>query len=142
MEPLAVRWISLLFVIALAALAGWAFADAARRPRSDASGPVQETAAGQPALAVHRPGLPAELVRIEDGLLVGRGPGCHIVFDDATVSKEHARVHVDERSIMLEDLHSTNGTLVNGKAIVGPTVIRHGDRIAIGRNVIVFASET
>jgi len=81
-------------------------------------------------------------VQVDESAVIGRGRGCHIVFDDATVSKEHARLRVDGRSLSIEDLHSTNGTLVNGKAIDGPTPLRRGDRIAIGPNVIVFAGES
>jgi len=90
---------------------------------------------------VRRPGRPPELVRIEDGAVVGRGRECHIVFHDSTVSKEHARLRLEGRTALVEDLHSTNGTLVNGKAIDGPTPLRRGDRIGLGPNVIVFAGE-
>lgn len=138
MDPLAIRWISLALVIALAALAVWAFNNAAREPA-----PAHEDIEELPlAVTIYRPGQVAQTVRLEESALVGRGRGCHIVFDDATVSKEHARLRVDGRSMLIEDLHSTNGTLVNGRAIDGPTPLRRGDRIAIGPNVIVFAGET
>ncbi len=140
MDALAIRWISLVLVLALATLAAWAFTDAATSPEALKK---EDAAQEQPlAVTVHRPGQPAESVRVEDGATLGRGRECHIVLDDVTVSKEHARLRVDGRSVFIEDLHSTNGTLVNGKAIDGPTPLRRGDRIALGRNVIVFASET
>ena len=139
MEPIVIRWISLGLVLALAGLAAWAFADATRTQTTDAEGGERN---GLPTLAVHRPGQPAELVRIEDGAVLGRSRACHLIFDDATVSKEHARLRVDGRSVSIEDLHSTNGTLVNGKAIDGPTLLRKGDRIGLGPNVMVFVGET
>jgi pSer/pThr/pTyr-binding forkhead associated (FHA) protein len=139
MDPLAIRWISLALVIALAALAAWAFADAAREP---ASTRADDDAERPLAVMIYRPGQSTQTVNVDAGALIGRGSGCHIVFDDATVSKAHARLRVDGRSMSVEDLHSTNGTLVNGKAIDGPTPLRRGDRIAIGPNVIVFAGET
>lgn len=139
MDPLAIRWISLGLVIALVALAVWAFADAAREPASTRAEDDEE----QPlAVMIYRPGQSTQTMRVDENALIGRGRGCHIVFDDSTVSKEHARLRVDGRSMLVEDLHSTNGTLVNGKAIDGPTPLRRGDRIAIGPNVIVFAGET
>ncbi len=125
-------------MLGVGALAVWAFADATKpEPRSDAD----ESGDGPLVLEVRRPGSAPELVRIEDGAVLGRSRECHIVFEDSTVSKEHARLRVDGQSVFIEDLHSTNGTLVNGKAIDGPTQLRLGDRIALGPNVIVFASE-
>ena len=137
MDVTAIRWVSLGVVFALAALAAWAFADATK-PERDSAG---ETGARVPMLEVHRPGKPPQLVRVEDGALLGRSRACHIVFDDSTVSKQHARVRIEGRSVVIEDLDSTNGTLVNGRAIDGPTALRRGDRIGLGPNVIVFAGE-
>lgn len=52
------------------------------------------------------------------GVLVGRGPHCQLVVDHASVSKEHARVHVPDGPAadapQVEDLGSTNGTFVDG----------------------------
>ena len=139
MDPLVIRWISLGLVMALGALAVWALADAAREPESA----IADADKKHPlAVLIYRPGQAPQTVHVEESAVVGRGRACHIVCDDATVSKEHARLRVDGRSLLVEDLHSTNGTLVNGKAIDGPTPLRRGDRIAIGPNVIVFAGET
>jgi FHA domain len=140
MDPLAIRWISLAFVLALVALAIWAFADAARMPQAPQGDAPQ--APGPPEVAVHRPGRSVEVVPVTDGAVLGRSRECRIVLDDATVSKEHARLRVEGASVFIEDLDSTNGTLVNGKAIEGPTLLQRGDRIGLGRNVIVFASQT
>ena len=139
MDPLIIRWISLTLVIALAAMAVWALADAARDPRARETEQDDERPL---AIVIYRPGQSTQTLNVDESAMIGRGRGCHIVFDDATVSKEHARLRVDGRSMLVEDLHSTNGTLVNGKAIDGPTPLRRGDRIAIGPNVIVFAGDT
>jgi len=139
MDMTAIRWVSLGVVVLLGALAAWAFADASRRDETE----VAHDDASRRSLMfeVRRPGRPPELVRIEDGAVLGRGRECHIVFHDSTVSKEHARLRFEGRTALVEDLHSTNGTLVNGKAIDGPTPLRRGDRIGLGPNVIVFAGE-
>lgn len=136
MDPVAVRWESLGVVAASLTLAGWAILDAARQPASVPDAP-------QPALALEvcRPGERAVVLGFEDGALVGRAPHCRVVLHDATVSKEHARLHVRGRRAMIEDLQSTNGTLVNGKAIDGLTALRPGDRIGFGANVIWFLGE-
>lgn len=138
MDVTAIRWVSLGVVLGLAALATWAFADATRRQPDTAEEDAKERAL---TLEVHRPGMSPEIVRIEDGAVLGRSRECHIVFDDSTVSKEHARLRVEGHVALIEDLHSTNGTLVNGRAIDGPTALRRGDRIGLGPNVIVFAGK-
>ena len=139
MDVTAIRWVSLGVVVSLSALAAWAFANAARQEGADVA---EDGATQRPLmLEVRRPGRPPELVRLEDGAVLGRGRECHIVFHDATVSKEHARLRLEGRTALVEDLHSTNGTLVNGRVIEGPTPLRRGDRIGLGPNVIVFAGE-
>ena len=68
----------------------------------------------------------------------GRGRACEVVFDDATVSKMHARLRLDAGVATIEDLDSTNGTLLNGKRLEGVTALRRGDRIGLGANQIVY----
>lgn len=138
MDVTAIRWESLLLVLALAALAIWAMVAATRD-----GGDEPRRVPGERAfmLEVHRRGKEPELVHAEDGAVLGRGRECQIVFDDATVSKEHARLQVTSRTALIEDLNSTNGTLVNGNVIDGPTPLRRGDRIGLGSNVIWFLGE-
>jgi hypothetical protein len=136
MDTVAVRWESLALVAGAIALCAWALIDACRQPPSAA-----QSAPKALALEVCRPGDRAVLVSFEDGALIGRAPHCRIILHDATVSKEHARLHVDGTNAAIEDLHSTNGTLVNGKAIEGLTALKPGDRIGFGANVIWFLGE-
>jgi pSer/pThr/pTyr-binding forkhead associated (FHA) protein len=136
MDPVAVRWESLGLIAGAIALCGWALIDAASRPAS-----VADETSKPLALEVHRPGDRAVVIGFEDGALIGRAPHCRIILHDATVSKEHARLHVEGSKAAIEDLHSTNGTLVNGKAIEGLTPLKPGDRIGFGANVIWFLGE-
>jgi hypothetical protein len=138
MDVTAIRWESLVLVLALAALAAWALIDAARVDGADDASDDRERAL---MMEIRRPGKGPDLVAFLDGMVLGRSRECQIIFDDATVSKEHARLRVDGRRAFIEDLDSTNGTLVNGKAIDGPTPLRRGDRIALGPNLILFAGE-
>src|SRR5258706_13516651 len=49
----------------------------------------------------------------DDETIIGRGAGSSLILDDASVSRNHARiVCVDDRDYVLEDLRSTNGTFV------------------------------
>jgi len=54
-----------------------------------------------------------------------------LILTDTTVSRYHAEILVDGRRIEIEDLHSTNGTFVNGGPVQRRQRIRPGDRIAL-----------
>lgn len=63
---------------------------------------------------------------------VGRAAGCAICIEDGFASQLHARVYRTEQRVMIEDLGSTNGTLVNGARITTPTPLVRSDVITIG----------
>lgn len=65
-------------------------------------------------------------------LLIGRLPECDLNLPDTLVSRMHARLSVQEESVVVEDLHSTNGVYVNGLRVSHSCVLREGDRILIG----------
>ena len=52
-------------------------------------------------------------------LLVGRGAVCQLVLDDSLVSRRHAKLVVDDAGVIIEDLGSVNGVLVNQRRVVG-----------------------
>lgn len=66
--------------------------------------------------------------------IIGKDPEtCDIIFQDLSVSRQHARISLDEQDqVMIEDLGSRNGTLVKGKLIAGPTALQSQDLIALG----------
>ena len=72
-------------------------------------------------------------------LTIGRSPGCAIVIDDTYVSQQHARIFPDGDAHSLEDLGSTNGTILNGRLLTEPAVLRLGDRIQVGGTVLEVA---
>lgn len=65
-------------------------------------------------------------------LLIGRLPECDVLLSDTLVSRMHARISVQGESVVIEDLHSTNGVYVNGQRVSHSTVLCEGDRILIG----------
>ncbi|MDN5899897.1 MAG: FHA domain-containing protein [Brachybacterium sp.] len=69
-------------------------------------------------------------------ILIGRAPECTLVLDDDYASNRHARVFRRESEWMVEDLGSTNGTLVSGKRIEGAVPFRPGAQVRIGRTEI------
>jgi pSer/pThr/pTyr-binding forkhead associated (FHA) protein len=68
---------------------------------------------------------------------IGRAAGCAVALpDDTFVSQVHARVFRRGDEYWVEDLGSTNGTLVNGRKLTGPAPLRKGDRLQVGRTVL------
>jgi pSer/pThr/pTyr-binding forkhead associated (FHA) protein len=72
---------------------------------------------------------------------LGRRPYNDIVIDNLAVSGEHATMQMNGNEVFLEDLGSTNGTYVNGKA-VKKQQLHNGDTIEVGKYKIKFVSES
>ena len=70
-------------------------------------------------------------------VLIGRTDQCDIIINDSSVSRKHASIESKDGRFLMQDLKSTNGTLVNGKSI-DVHVLNHGDKIRIGRTVLQF----
>src|SRR5215468_12086521 len=73
-------------------------------------------------------------------MTIGRRAGNDVVLPNLAVSGEHAAVVTILADSFLEDLGSTNGTLVNGKPIA-KHFLRDGDHIDIGRHVLVYSMD-
>lgn len=71
-------------------------------------------------------------VPVTGPVVIGRSPGADIVIGDDFVSGRHARVAPDGDGLVLEDLGSTNGTLLNGERVVRPQPLRPGDAVTVG----------
>lgn len=67
--------------------------------------------------------------------IAGRSPDMDIFLDDTFVSSKHALFEAGVMSLHVEDLHSTNGTLVNGQPITGVYELREGDRVEVGDTI-------
>lgn len=68
---------------------------------------------------------------------IGRLPDCWLSIDDDLASRQHARFHVAGPTAVLVDLGSRNGTFVNGKRIVGRCTVHDGDKVRVGREILV-----
>jgi hypothetical protein len=68
---------------------------------------------------------------------LGRDPGCDFPLMDDAVSTRHARLNYHHGQWWLEDLASTNGTLLNGSPVTMPTVITSGDEVGCGASRLI-----
>ena len=65
---------------------------------------------------------------------IGRDPSCNVWLDDPDVSRRHARIRIDssKKTALIEDLDSTNGTMIGRSAIKKETLLADGDAIRFG----------
>ncbi len=68
--------------------------------------------------------------------LIGRSPYCSIVISSSLVSREHTSLRLDGDSLLVADLGSTNGTIVNGEPLESPRLLKSGDVIRIGSDLL------
>jgi len=81
-----------------------------------------------------------EVQLTKDRTTLGRRPYNDIVIDNLAVSGEHAAIVLNGTDVILEDLNSTNGTYVNGKAIK-KQLLQNGDGIEVGKYKIKFVGD-
>jgi len=94
-----------------------------------------------PKLIVSIDGVVIKEVQLtKDRTTLGRRLYNDVVIDNLAVSGEHAVLQMSGNEIYLEDLNSTNGTYVNGKA-VRKQLLQSGDFVEIGRYNIKYVSE-
>ncbi len=73
-----------------------------------------------------------------DQLVIGRDTSSAIAINDAEVSRKHARLTYQGGKYVIEDLGSTNGTFVNGQRLVSPVVLKSGDVISLGEQIVLL----
>jgi ABC-2 type transport system ATP-binding protein len=77
-------------------------------------------------------------VAVGGQVVIGRDPGAADVTleDDPDVSRRHAAFSLAGGGVTVEDLGSTNGTLVNGQRLSGTVPLKNGDKVQVGDTVI------
>jgi diguanylate cyclase (GGDEF)-like protein len=70
--------------------------------------------------------------------VIGRSASCDIQIDQDSISRNHARLTLDEKGTSISDMGSTNGTFVNDEPVQGSLVLRNGDLIKIGRTIFKY----
>ncbi len=92
-------------------------------------------------LVVSLDGVVIKEVQItKDKTTLGRRPYNDIVIDNLAVSGEHAVLQMVGTDVFIEDLNSTNGTYINGKA-VKKQLLTHNDTVEIGKYKIKYLVE-
>lgn len=81
-----------------------------------------------------------EVQLTKDRTTLGRRPYNDVVIDNLAISGEHAVFQMTGNDVFIEDLNSTNGTYVNGKA-AKKQQLHNGDTVEVGKYKIKFVNE-
>lgn len=82
---------------------------------------------------------------VHSPISIGRDPACDFVLAESTVSTRHAILSYHHNQWWIEDLNSTNGTLLNGQPVLEPVVLTTNDHVKCGQvdlHVVISAGET
>jgi len=75
---------------------------------------------------------PGQLFPLEGAsVILGRHPACDIVLESTAVSRQHARILSIDGNFYLDDLHSRNGTFLNGRQVVQRQLLHENDEVGI-----------
>jgi pSer/pThr/pTyr-binding forkhead associated (FHA) protein len=64
--------------------------------------------------------------------LIGRNPVCQLRPASVSVSSRHCTIWLRQQAAFVQDMASTNGTMVNGERITAERELRDGDRLQVG----------
>jgi pSer/pThr/pTyr-binding forkhead associated (FHA) protein len=75
---------------------------------------------------------PSRAFKNQKAITIGRNDGNDIHFEDIELSNHHAMLRYHHKQWWIEDIHSTNGTFINGDKIKDPTVLFTDDILRCG----------
>lgn len=103
------------------------------------SDPVERALTHEPALILLEGDLPGQVFRLRQGRqIIGRRPECDIRVRERAVSGIHAEIIRVRDTVTINDLASTNGTLVNGTRIRTPVALMQGNLLKLGNCVFRY----
>jgi hypothetical protein len=76
--------------------------------------------------------------RLGSSTYIGRSEESHIRVQRPSVSRQHALVSAGPTGFMIQDLHSQNGTYINGERITEQASLQDGDKVTLGDAEFVF----
>jgi hypothetical protein len=113
----------------------------ARAIASDTAQKLGVAGAGAVLIVLDENGAASEKIAVtRTPVVVGRMSSCDVVLADANVSRRHAQLDRDGEAWVLEDLGSTNGTLVNGK-LAKRHSLNGGETLGFGTSALRFELE-
>ena len=74
----------------------------------------------------------------DEQVIIGRRDDCAVCLHGNTISRRHSHIRHHDGQYYLADLGSTNGTLLNGEALVGEEQLRDRDEIGVGIYKLIF----
>src|SRR6187551_987260 len=108
---------------------------------SDVAHPIPIAAASADCLVVvyQRTGGAGRCIKLDRlPLRLGRDPDNELMLADDGVSRRHARIERRSDRVVLMDVGSTNGTLLNDAELLGIAELRTGDRIQVGSTIFKY----
>ncbi len=92
-----------------------------------------------PTLLMLKGDAPGRIFELRgESTVIGRHPDCDVQLNVEAVSRRHARIRKSERSLLIEDLDSRNGTHVNGMPITAPVPLEDGSYVQLCDYVFLF----
>ena len=73
----------------------------------------------------------------KESIAIGRNASNTIQINDPEMSRRHARLQLQGGKYVIEDLGSTNGTHVNGQRLAAPYVLKPGDVVSFGEQIVL-----
>lgn len=92
-------------------------------------------------IVVFRNKIIQEVKLAKETVRIGRDPDNEIHIENPGVSRFHAEVYRQGYPFYLEDMKSTNGTMVNGSMVDWKVALSDGDRISVGKHDLIFQLE-
>ena len=71
-------------------------------------------------------------------LTIGRDSTNGVAINDSEISRKHSRLMFQGGKYVIDDLGSTNGTFVNGQRLAGPVVLKAGDVVSLGEQIVLM----
>lgn len=101
--------------------------------------PLTQAMTPEPALITMRGDIQGQVFRLRHGRqLIGRRPECDIRLRERAVSGIHAEIVRSQSGVVIRDLASTNGTMVNGARITDALALTQGTLVRIGNCVFKY----
>lgn len=117
---------------------GQAAAEPVLQPKPAKPGKPAKPRRGAPAQALVVAGRSSgtAIALADRNIVLGRGTDCDLRIDDEYISTRHAVLRRHDGIWYAEDLGSTNGTFLDGARIHGPTELRVGARVRLGKTTV------